>query len=100
MAWAGALAFAFTKVTTSSATYTAGVFEYVFADSSSTGITVTLPTPQLNAYVRVKRMSASNSVQVVAPGGSYIDSGSVGSDALNNNYDSAEYWSDGVNWFR
>jgi hypothetical protein len=98
MAWSPA--FSFTKVSITSS-YTANAYEYIFADASTTGITVTLPAPQANAYVRVKRMSSgANGVQVVAPGGSYIDSLSVGSDVMNNQFDSSEYWSDGSNWYR
>lgn len=102
MAWAGALAFAFTRVNVTSATYTVpSTFTYVFADATTQGITITLPAPANNAYVRVKRMSSgANGVQVVAPAGSYIDASGVGSDSLNNQYDSQEYWSDGSNWYR
>lgn len=102
MAWAGALAFAFTRVNVTSATYTVpSTFTYVFADATTQGITITLPAPANNAYVRVKRMnSGANGVQVVAPAGAYIDASGVGSDVLNNQYDSQEYWSDGSNWFR
>ncbi len=102
MAWAGALAFAFTRVDVTSATYTVpSTFTYVFADATAQGITITLPAPANNAYVRVKRMNGNaNGVQVVAPSGSYIDAAGVGSDVLNNQYDSQEYWSDGSNWYR
>ncbi|MEO5691443.1 MAG: hypothetical protein ABIQ64_04610 [Candidatus Saccharimonadales bacterium] len=101
MSWAGALAFAFTKVSITANHTVASTFQYIFADATTTGITVTLPAPQSNAYVRVKRMSINaNGVQVVAPAGSYLDDPSVGSDSLNNPFDSAEYWSDGSNWYR
>lgn len=102
MAWAGALAFAFTRIDVSSATYTVpNSFIYVFADATAQGITITLPAPANNAYVRVKRMNGgANGVQVVAPAGSYIDASGAGSDVLNNQYDSQEYWSDGSNWYR
>ncbi|QQS20456.1 hypothetical protein IPL85_02550 [Candidatus Saccharibacteria bacterium] len=101
MAWAGALAFAFTKVSVSTNYTVTASFQYVLADATATGITITLPAPQNNAYVRVKRMSTNaNSVQVVAPAGSFLDAPAVGSDVLNNAYDSAEYWSDGTNWYR
>ena len=73
----------------------------MFADATAQGITITLPAPANNAYVRVKRMSTNgNGVQVVAPAGSYIDGASVGSDVINNPYQSQEYWSDGTNWYR
>lgn len=101
MAWAGALAFAYTKVSVTTDYTVTSSFQYVFADATSAGITITLPAPANNAYVRVKRMSTNaNGVQIVAPAGSYLDAPAVGSDVLNNPYDSAEYWSDGTNWFR
>lgn len=102
LTWGATTAYSFTAVNISSATYTVGgPWEYVFADASATGITITLPTPALNSFVRVKRLNnAGSSVQVVAPGGSYIDASGVGSDVLSNPYESREYWSDGTNWFR
>lgn len=101
LTWATPQAFSYTRVDVSTATYTASPFQYVFADPASTGITITLPAPQVNSYVRVKRITGgSNGVQVIAPSGSYIDATSVGSDALNVPYQSQEYWSDGANWYR
>lgn len=99
MAWAGTPAYTRVNVT---ADYTVpSGFRYVFADATSGGITVTLPAPVLNTYVRVKRMNGgANGVQIVAPAGAYIDASGAGSDVLGNQYDSREYWSDGSNWFR
>ena len=108
LGWNGAnmvwtLGYTYTKVnvTGTPGTYTAAAYDYIFADATTGGITITLPAPQLNAFVRVKRLSSgANGVQVVAPGGAYIDGSGVGSDVIGNQYDSREYWSDGSNWYR
>ena len=99
LAWAGSPAYTKVNITTN---YTVpSGFHYVFADATSGGITVTLPTPVLNTYVRVKRMNSNaNGVQIIAPAGAFIDGSGVGSDVLGNQYDSREFWSDGTNWFR
>lgn len=97
---AGGSGYSFAPVTVTSATYTASVNDYVFADASTTGITITLPAPQLNAIVRVQAIDNSpNSVQIVAPGGSYINGPSAGSITTNIQFQGGEFWSDGTNWF-
>jgi hypothetical protein len=85
-----------------SADYTAVAYDMVFVDTTPAMVTITLPTPALNATVRVKRLAPNgNSVQVVAPATTYIDaSAGVGSDTLNTQFMSQDYWSDGSNWFR
>ncbi len=91
-------AFSFRAVT---ANTTAANLEALLVDSTSGGITITLPAPGLNRLVRVKRLNpAGNGIQVAAPGGSYIDAVSVGTDTLNSQFDSRDYWSDGSNWYR
>jgi hypothetical protein len=84
------------------ANYTAANLDYVFADTTSGAITVTLPTPAASAFVRVKRMNTTgNGLQVAAPGGSFIDASGVGTDTLNSGqYQSQDYLSDGTNWYR
>ena len=101
MSWAGALAFAFTRVDVTSNYTVTNSFEYVFADATAVGITVTLPAPMNNGYVRVKRISSgANGVLIVPPNGSVLDGSGVGSDVLSSQWDSQEYWSDGSNWYR
>lgn len=96
----GGAGLTFKPVTVTSATYTAAVGDYVFADAASTGITITLPAPQLNATVRVQAMdNSSNSIQVIAPSGSYINGPTAGSITANIQYQGGEFWSDGNNWF-
>ncbi len=75
--------------------------DYVLADTTSVGITVTLPTVASGAAVRVKRMTGgSNSVQIIPSGGALIDGSGVGSHVLGNQWDSMEFVSDGTNWYR
>lgn len=86
-----------------SASYTAAAYDMVFIDDVTAGaVTITLPTPTANSTVRVKRLAPNgNGVQVAAPAGSYIDAASgVGTDTLNNQFQSQDYWSDGSNWYR
>ncbi len=95
----GGYTFTFRSINTASAT--AANNDCMLVDTTSTGITITLPSPVANGLVRVKRLSAAgNGLQVAAPGGSYIDAVAVGTDTLNNQYDSRDYWSDGINWYR
>jgi hypothetical protein len=94
----GGLSYTFS---TKTANYTASNGDYIFADSTASGLTITLPAPAANSMVRVKRLNpAGNSVQVAAPGGSYIDAVAVGTDTLNSQYQGQDYLSDGSNWFR
>jgi hypothetical protein len=94
----GGLSYTFS---TQTANYTAANGDYIFADSTASGITITLPAPAANATVRVKRLNPSgNSVQVAAPVGFYIDAAAVGTDTLNSQYQGQDYLSDGSNWFR
>lgn len=84
------------------ADYTAAAYDCVFVDSVPSAVTITLPAPAANATVRVKRLAPNgNGVQVAAPAGAYIDAATgVGTDTLNSQFQSQDYWSDGSNWFR
>lgn len=94
----GGLSYTFS---TKTANYTASTGDYIFADPTTSGITITLPAPAANATVRVKRLvPAGNSVQVAAPVGSFIDAAGVGTDTINSQYQGQDYLSDGSNWFR
>lgn len=75
--------------------------EFILADATAAGITVTLPTASAGAAVRVKRMSGgANSVQIVPQAPALIDGSWVGSHVLGNQWDSMEFISDGTNWYR
>jgi hypothetical protein len=83
------------------ANYTASNNDFVFITSTPSAITITLPTPVANGFVRIKRMvAAGNGVQVYAPTGSVIDAVGVGSYTINSQYQSQDYLSDGTNWYR
>lgn len=96
----GSGGFNYAVQTVTTATYTAAANQALLVDATATGISITLPAPQLNATVWVKGIDTStNSIQVLPPAGAYIDSASSGSATLNNNYESRVFWSDGNNWF-
>lgn len=80
---------------------TAVAGEFLLVDSSSAGITITLPAPSANAVVRVKRINpAGNGIQVQAPNGSYIDAVAVGTITMNQSYAFGDVVSNGTNWYR
>lgn len=87
---------------TDQAAITAAAFDVIIVRSVATSmLTVTLPAAVLNSTVRVKRMAENgNSVAVAAPSGKYIDEASVGTHMLNTKFDSQDFWSDGLNWYR
>ncbi len=75
--------------------------DYILADTTAAGVTVTLPAAASGAAVRVKRMTGgANSVQILPQGGDLIDGSGVGSHVLGNQWDSMEFVSDGTNWYR
>lgn len=81
---------------------TAANGDFIFVDSTSGSITITLPSPVANSQVRIKRTNAAgNGVQVVPPaGGSYIDGPAVGSHTINSQFESQDFLSNGTNWYR
>lgn len=84
-----------------SADATAADGDYILADTTTAGVTVTLPPAVSGAAVRVKRMTGgANSVQILPQGPALIDGSGVGSHVLGNQWDSMEFVSNGTNWFR
>lgn len=80
---------------------TAVAGEFLLVDSSSQGITITLPAPSVNAVVRVKRVNPSgNGIQVQASNGAVIDAAAVGTVTMNSSYAYGDVVSDGTNWYR
>jgi len=74
---------------------------YTLVDTTSAGITVTLPVATNGSVVRIKRITAgANSVQIIPQGPALIDGSGVGSHVLGNQWDSMEFVSDGTNWYR
>ncbi len=94
----GGSSYTFRNIT---ANATAADGDFIFVDSTSGAITITLPAPVASGYVRVKRLNApGNGVQVVPPGGAVIDGVGVGSHTLNDQYQSNDFLSNGTNWYR
>lgn len=74
---------------------------YALVDTTSSGVTITLPTALSGGAVRIKRMTGgANSVQIVPQAPAEIDGSGVGSHVLGNQWDSMEFVSDGTNWYR
>ncbi|MGB4761924.1 MAG: hypothetical protein WBP12_01040 [Candidatus Saccharimonas sp.] len=87
------------RTVTADTTAVAG--EFLLVDSTTQGITITLPAPTANAIVRVKRINTSgNGIQVQAPGGSYIDAVAVGTVTMNSSYSFGDVVSNGTAWYR
>ena len=90
------------NVTSKTANYIASNLDFVLVDSTSGGVTVTLPSASpSNQIVRVKRMNTTgNFVAVASPGGTF-DQTYSGTDTLNGaQYQSQDYLSDGTYWYR
>jgi len=85
-------------VTTETSSYTANVYDVVLADASGGGFTVTLPSPDTDVQVNVKKIDSSgNTVTVATPGSETIDgSGTLTISAENV---SRTIVSDGSNYF-
>lgn len=80
---------------------TAAAGEFLLVDSTSQGITITLPAPSANAVIRVKRINTTgNGIQVMASGGAYIDAAAVGTVTMNASYSFGDVVSNGTNWYR
>ena len=95
---AGGYSFNFVSKTTN---YTAANLDYVLADSTSAGVTITLPAAAANAFVRVKRMNTTGNFVAVASPTGFFDQTFSGTDTLNaSQYQSQDYLSDGTNWYR
>ncbi len=87
------------RTVTADTTAVAG--EFLLVDSTSQGITITLPAPAPNAVIRVKRINTSgNGIQVQAPNGSFIDAVAVGTVTMNSSYSFGDVVSNGTNWYR
>lgn len=84
-----------------SANASAAHLDFILVVAVPATVTITLPNPTANGFVRVKRLAAAgNTLQVVAPFGSYIDDVSAGPDLIFEQYQSSDYVSDGSNWYR
>lgn len=88
---------AFTPVAKTAAAQVAS-YNFVLANASASGFTITLPAATAGAWVRVKKTDSSvNAVLVVGANGATIDTGA--SFSVNSQFMSQDFMSDGTNWF-
>jgi len=88
----------YASVTTETGAYTASDGDLVLADASSSGFTVTLPTPSAGDVVAVKKIdSSSNAVTIATPGAETIDGHST--ITISAQFASRDFVSDGTNYF-
>jgi len=85
------------NVVTVSSNYTASRGDIVLADASGGAITITLPAPQANAIVNVKKIDSSTNAVTVDGGGANIDG--QASIQMTTQYESYTFISDGSNWW-
>lgn len=85
------------RVVTVSSNYNASANSIVLADASGGAITVTLPSPQADAIVSVKKIDSSGNAVTIDGAGANID-GSA-SIQITTQYDSYTLVSDGTNWW-
>jgi len=85
------------NVVTVSSNYTASRGDVVLADASGGAITITLPPPQANAIVNVKKIDSSTNPVTVDGGGANIDG--QASVQITTQYESYTFISDGSSWW-
>ena len=86
--------------TAATGTFSATNDDMIFADPTTQGITINLPAPVANGRIRVKRtVVAGNYVVIAAANGGQLDKNEPTMSTLNGGYSSAEYVSDGTNWW-
>lgn len=97
--WNAIVATSGANVTSQNSTYSAQSGDYVLANGSSAGFTITLPAPSPGATVRVKRVdnTPANTVLVQQHASETIDG--LNSISLIVQYDSLWVVSDGTNWY-
>ncbi len=78
--------------------YNAKNGDFVISNASSSGFTVTLPAPTNGATVSVKKVDSSVNAIIVMRSGVLID-GNI-SAVVNNQWQSQDFFSDGLQWYR
>ena len=78
--------------------YAAESGDFVIGDASDGGFTVTLPAPRNGAAVSVKKVDSSVNAIIVMRRGVQIDG--ENSVAVNNQWQSQDFFSDGEGWYR
>jgi len=84
-------------VTAKSTTYTASSYDFILANASVAGFTITLPAASNGAVVRVKKVDATTNAVTIAPASGTIDGSSSASIVVQWHTD--DYMSDGTNWY-
>jgi len=85
------------RVVTVSSNYNASANRIVLADASGGAITVTLPSPQADAIVNVKKIDSSENAVTIDGAGANIDGNA--SIQITTQYESYTLVSDGSNWW-
>lgn len=94
----GAPAVGAPNIVAQSTAYVASNGDFVIADASSAGFTVTLPAAAAGAKVSVKKVDSSvNSVDVAPPSGTIDDVATV---SIDTQWQSQDFFSDGSTWYR
>ena len=81
-----------------SSSYDAQSGDFVVGNASSLGFTVTLPEPSNGATVSVKKIDSSPNAIIVMRSGVPIDDDI--SAAVNNRWQSQDFFADGTQWYR
>jgi hypothetical protein len=79
-------------------TYTATDREFVLADATSAGFTVTLPSLEANIWVAIKKTDSTGNAVTIATVGSETIDGAL-TLTLPSQYDSVDLYCNGKNWF-
>jgi len=85
------------EVVSVSANYTAKKGDIVLVDASGGAVTITLPSPEKNTIVNVKKIDSSSNAVTVSGGGKNIDGQS--SISISTQYESYTFICDGTNWW-
>ncbi|RLG33703.1 hypothetical protein DRN97_04360 [Methanosarcinales archaeon] len=85
------------RVVTVSSNYNASANRIVLADASGGAITITLPSPQADAIVNVKKIDSSENAVTIDGAGANIDGNA--SIQITTQYESYTLVSDGSNWW-
>jgi len=88
----------YSSQTTQTSAYTASDGEYVYADASGGGFTVTLPSPSQGARVGVEKTDSTSNTVTIAPNGSESVNYQTDEDLIAQG-ESIDLRSDGSDWF-
>jgi hypothetical protein len=86
------------NVLAKSASYTAINNDFIIGNAATAGFTVTLPAATSGGKVSVKKVDSSGNAIQVVPASGLIDN--LSADAVNSQWQSQDYLSDGTKWYR